>query len=491
MNVGQKQGQSLKQSQRLIMSPQMQQAIHLLQLPLMELTTAIEAEMAQNPTLEYSSEDSSEGSELQQLEREIEEVSLDGDFREEREISFSDKDFEIMKHLDEHFRDHFSQSEGGNSKKTQDDEKLKTFMESSIQEESTLFDILMKQAVETFEDKKELHVAEILIGHLDERGFLTTSLEEIAQLNSLEIRTLEEVLDDIQHFEPQGIGARNLQESLLIQLRLQGKKQSLSYKIIANHYEDLLHNRIPLIQKSLNCSAQEIRSAVRTAIAKLDLQPGAWHVRTQTQTINADVSVCHDGEKLVVDICDDRLPSLRLNPCYLRMMENPDIPAETRDYLKQKVMSSKWLLKNLHQRSDTILRIAQYLVTHQEEFFLQDEGKLKPMVMKTVADALQLHESTIARAVSNKYLGCQRGLIPLRSFFTNAYVTQEGEDISANTVRDALSTIIKSEDKRRPFSDEALSKLLSEKGIECARRTVAKYRQELCIGNASQRRLYV
>jgi RNA polymerase sigma-54 factor len=395
-----------------------------------------------------------------------------------------------MKRLDEEFRDHFTESGGFQAKRSAEDEKLKTFLESSVQSHSTLFEFLMKQAKETFEDIDELDAAEAIIGNFDERGFLEMPLEEIALIYDVTTDILEEVLEEIRTFEPFGIGAFSVKESLLIQLTCLKKKESLAYQIVANHYEDLLYNRIPQIKKSLGCSADEISNAIQKDISKLNLYPGALHAHEVVQNITADVVVRNEKESLIVEIDDEYIPSLKLNAKYLQMLESNELTDEVKDYIRNKVASGKWLLRNIHQRNDTLLKITNLLVEKQGEYFKNPKGQLLPLTMKSVAEELELHESTVARAVSNKYVDCSRGLLALRSFFTNSYSTNEGDEISSRTVKDLLQEIVGEEDKAKPLSDEALSKLIKAKGIPCARRTVAKYRRELNLGNAAQRRIY-
>ena len=333
-------------------------------------------------------------------------------------------------------------------------------------------------------------MAEALIGNFDERGFLQTSLLEIALLNGFEEHNLQKILVQIQDFEPFGVGAKNLQESLLIQLRCMAKKNTLAYEIIEKHYEDLLHNRIPLIQKSLKCTSDEIANAIDRCISKLDLHPGTWHSRQTVQTITPDVIVRQEDDKLIIETNDDYIPSLRFSSRYMRMLEDENLSLEAKEFIRHKILSAKWLLRNIHQRNETLEKIAHSLTQRQREFFVNPEGKLIPLTMKILSEELSLHESTIARAVANKYIDCPRGLLPLRSFFTNAIVNDEGEDISSNTVKNVLLDIIHNEDKHKPLSDEAISKMIKAKGINCARRTVAKDLAALNIGNTQQRRKF-
>jgi RNA polymerase sigma-54 factor len=488
----QKPGQNIKQLQRLIMSRQMQQAIHFLQMPIMELTPLIDKVLEQNPVLEYSKEGENDSAdeELELLEEENQEEPADEDGVPEKELSFDERDFEIMRRLDEEFRDHFHESENVLSRRSAEQEKLQTFLESSITEEKTLFEHLTQQAKEVFEDKDQLAIAETLIGNFDQSGFINTPLQEIAVLEGYDIEAMEQVLKIIQTFDPIGVGARGLKESLLIQLQSLGKAETLAYQIIDKHFDDLLHNHIPAIKKKLHCTAEQIGEAVDHDIANLDLHPGMQLSRQVVSFIIPDVSLREEGEELIAAINDDSMPRLRLNARYLRMMNDETLSKETKDFIKKKIVSAKWLLRNIMQRNDTLEKIAHALAKWQREFFLNPNGKLVPLTMKALGDELGVHESTIARAVADKYIDSPRGVLPLRSFFTNKLSTNAGIDISSKTARDLLQDIIDGEDKRNPYSDEAISALIKAKGIQCARRTVAKYRVALKIGTAQQRRKF-
>lgn len=479
LDQGQRQTQSLKQLQRLMNSPQMKQAINMLQVPLMELQELVELEMEQNPVLEYS-EDKAEEQDSQPEQ----------EMPAEQELSFDDNDFEILKKLDEDFRDHFAESENYYTKRTQDEEKLKSFLEQSIPTHVSLAEHLHVQARETFDADVERQMAKEIIGYLDESGLLTTELSEIALLNNFSEQELEEVLLEIQTFEPPGVAARSLQECLLIQLRRLKLKNSLAYKIIEKHFDNLLHNRIPVISKSLKCTPEQVRAEIDHHIAPLDLHPGTLYFDPVVQNIIPDVTLNYEEDEAIIEINKEYIPSFRLNKRYMRMLEDDSLKKEDKEYIKNKIMSAKWLMKNIDQRNDTVYRIVETLAKWQKEFFINPTGKLTPLTMKVLAEELELHESTIARAVSNKYVNSPRGILPLRSFFSVCYTTDAGDDISSNTVRDTLKKIIDEENKQKPLSDEAISKKLKEKGVPCARRTVAKYRVQLNIGNTNQRREY-
>jgi RNA polymerase sigma-54 factor len=479
LNFNQKQTQSMKQLQRLMMSPQMQQALHLMQMPIMELSTAIDLEMEQNPVLEVFEDKPTE------LETPEEEES-----NAEKELNFNEDQFEILKRLDDDFREHFAQSDSYTPYRTQEEEKLKSFLEQSLPQRETLYEHLFQLSRETFDSDEEMAMAEVLIGYLDHDGFITNPIGEIARLHDFSEPHLLQILKEIQTFEPHGVGASSLQESLLIQLRHLNQEQSVAYRIVAEHYEDLIHNRLPEIKKRLQCTMEEIKNAVHRTLAYLDFHPGKGYSSPMVPHIVPDVQIVEEDEKLRVEVNEDYIPTLRLNRRYLKMLDDPDVSKESKEFIKNKLLSAKWLLKNIDQRNETLFRVVSYLAEFQKSYFIEIEGKLHPLTMKQVADELGVHESTVARAVAQKYLDSPKGLISLRSLFTNAYLTDVGEEISSSTVKDALRTIIDEENKKHPFSDEKLSQLLERRGIHCARRTVAKYRTQMQIGNTAQRREY-
>lgn len=478
-DLNQSQQQKIQQTQRLMMSPKMQQALNMMQLPVLELSTLIDAELEQNPILEISEV---------KPEKEIAEVTDNEDLPTEKELNFDDKNFEILKQLDESYRDNYLEGAGFATRRSAEEEKKKVFEESSIQATNSLFQHLMSQAADTFESKEELRMAEELIGNFNESGFLDIPLKEIALTHAFDESQLMSILQKIQTFDPIGVGATNLQQSLLIQMRSLSLDNSLAAKIVENHFDDLLYNRIPKIKKGLNCTIEEIREAIDQDISKLDLHPGTSCSQIPIQSIIPDITIQRVNEEWVVFANSDYIPSLRLNRRYMRMLEDESLSKESKDFIKNKIVSAKWLMKNIEQRNSTLERIGEFLAKHQAAFFMDPNGKLVPLVMKVVAEELELNESTIARAVSNKYVNTPRGIFPLRYFFTYSYTTEEGEDISSKTVREMLERLIEGEDKMRPLSDEMLSRLMKEKGVNCARRTIAKYRNELNIGNTTQRR---
>lgn len=458
-----------------MMTHEMQQAIELLQAPVMELSLKIEREMEGNPVLEYIEEEGEQESEPKE---------------EFPEMEFDETKLEILRQLDDEFRDHFAESENYVPKRSQEEDKLKTYLESSIEQKVSLSDHLMEQVkIEGFSDEEQ-KIAEVIIGYLDEQGYLATPLSEISAEFSIPLSNLEAVLKKVQTLDPPGIASRDLKEVLVAQLINKGKGDSLACAIVKEHFDDLLHNRLPQIQKHLKVPLEEIQKAIRDEISHLDLHPCSHYNEIEATVLVPDVTLTLEGEKLEVSVNEGDLQPLRFNRKYLRMLNDPNVTTEAKNFIKSKILSAKWLLKNISQRNETLFKIAGVIAQQQRAFFLSPEGKLKPMTMKAVAQELSLHESTVARAVSNKVIDTPRGIFLFRFFFTNAYIDSKGEDVSSKTVKQWLKQLIEEEDKKKPLSDDALSQLIHRRGIECARRTVAKYRRELNIPTAQQRREY-
>jgi len=441
---------SQTQSQRLILSPYMQQALQLLQLPILELSAVITTELEKNPLLELPGEEE-----------------------------------DLTSYIEEKFRNQPIVQK-------REEEDLRAFAENTIALQASLYDLLMQQALDTFSSADDLHLAEILIGNIDSAGFLTTPLEELSALYDRPQEALSKVLEEIQTFDPPGVGARTLQESFLIQLRLQGKKESMAFQIIESHFEELIHNRLPAIAKQLKCSPQKVRHVLEEEISHLYFHPGTnypqGHYQEVNQTIVPDVYVHQTETALSIEVNEQRLSSLRFNNYYLKLLEDESLAADTKKYLQEKISSGKWLLRNISERSHTLYRLTEKLLEKQAPFFQEPSGQLIPLTMKEIAEELELHESTIARAVSHKHLSCSKGVVPLRSFFTNALKAESGGNVSSSTVKELVKKIIREEDKSHPHSDAAISSLIEKQGITCARRTVTKYRLQHGFGNTAQRR---
>jgi RNA polymerase sigma-54 factor len=475
--ANQKQELSQKQTQRLMLSHEMQQALHILQLPILELSQEIDQELESNPILEVS-----------EVEQEEDDETESEDFKPEKEMDFDDNNFEVLQQIDQEFSDLVL--DPPRTQNTRQDDKLQSFMESSILDELSLNEVLYNQARQTFTTPEDLKIAENLIGSLDERGFLTSPIAELALLFQTDEGKLKDILKIIQTFDPPGVGAENLQDALLLQLRQLNKEKCLVYSIIQNNFDDLIHNRVIKIAHDLHSTPEIIEKTIQSEISHLNIHPGLNYSKAPVPYITPDVIIEDIDGELELKVNSDPLPPLRLNKKYLRMLRQEEISTETRKFLEDKIMKAKWLLKTVDQRQSTLERIARSLLQKNREFFLSPDGKMKPLTMKTLADELEVHESTIARAVANKYISCLRGNLPLRSFFTSNFTSTKGEKISSSTIKDLIRDLIAKEDKRNPLSDDKLAEIIKGKGIPCARRTVAKFRSSLTLGNQHQRRKF-
>lgn len=457
--------QHLKHLQHLMMTPQMKQALSILQLPVLELSSIISEELEQNPVLEY------------------EEEAIEADYEADEEIAH-------LKKLEAEFYDPFDDRKNYSQLDPEDNDKNSSFIENAHSYDLSLFAFLMNQAKECFDSIEELSIAEWLIGNLDDFGFLSSSIEELASLKNFSVELTTGILQIIQTFDPIGIGARNLQECLLIQLSAKKKRSSLAYRIISEFYDAMIHNKIAVISQSLKLSPQSIKETIEKEISNLDMHPGLnfQYSTACLQTITPDVYIENGLKDLNIKINEESIPALKINTRYLRLLENKDLTTETKQYILNKITAGKWLLKSIEQRHSTLYRIAKEVAEKQADFIFLPHGQLKPFAMKEIAEKLMLNESTVARAISNKYVECPKGIFSLRSFFTNGFTTTEGVSVSSTSVRELIKKIILDEDKSSPLSDEAISLVIKNKGIDCARRTVAKYRKELRLGNASQRK---
>lgn len=475
--------QRLQQMQHLMLLPKMQQALMLLQLPIAELEEVLDAEIAQNPLLEWDLAEDGDAN------GEEGEETLPLELSAEQPLSFDDSTVGACDDFFEEMADLYDEKRCFQS--NEEIEGHSAFLENSAKEESSLFSHLLKQAIETFDAPGDRLIAEALIGNLDERGFLTVPLDEIASMLKCDLADLKRVLEAIRTFHPCGVGARGLQESLLIQLQCRGKGSTLAFEIVSNHYDDLLHNRIPAIKKALSCSLDDVRSAIFDEIVKLDLRPGAAVTSSSSiGYLKPDVTIYIEGEELKVASSQDALPQLRFNGRYLTMLKDDSLSAEDRDFISSKIKAARWLWRTLCQRKSTIERIAESLAKLQSEFFLSPQGNLQPLTMMKVAADLNLNESTVTRAVANKYMATPRGIFPLRFFFSQGILHSGQDAMSNNTAKELLMDLLAKEDKRRPLSDQDLSLLMETQGIRCARRTIAKYRISLNVGSAQQRRRF-
>lgn len=360
------------------------------------------------------------------------------------------------------------------------------FPERAAPASTSLYDHLIKQLPLTFLDKRDLGLAEQLIGHLNGCGFLDMPLEEVAPEESLE--RMEKVLAIVQSLDPPGVGACDVRDALLLQLRAQGKEGTLAFQIVEHYFHELLHNQVPLIAKRLGVQPATVTELVHTEISPLDPYPGSRFSSECALVATPDVIVtCVDGV-WHIDVDTSLLPRFRMVPAYAEALRENQWGREEMAYVRKALAEGRWLCRALSKRSHTLKRLVRYLLKRQPALFA-GEGVLEPMSMNEAAEQLGLHPSTVARAVAGKLLACPQGMFPLRSFFSQA-VSKENA-LSTRSVEEKLAELIRDEDKQSPLSDADLVDKLRAVGVGCARRTVSKYRSKLCIAPSARRRKWL
>ena len=470
-------GQGMHQSQNFslqqVLAPQLQQSLLILQTPLLELRNLVQQEMETNPVLEELS------NELSLEERNGAESSAEDNFKEE---------FEKLATLDEEWRDYMAQS-SSYSGRSQDSKDKRQFFFDSIATQETLQQNLIGQLNQTALNATDRKAAEVIIGNIDDNGFLQSTPEEMALNAGIPKEDFERMLALIRSFYPAGVGARDLRECLLIQLERDGKQSSLEYKIISGHMEDLGKRRFPEIARRMGMSVEKVQECANN-IARLNPRPGQIFTTAPPNYVLPDVTVEKmDGEYQVI-LNGEQIPHLRISNTYKDIMAQRGNGSEVKDYIRDKIRSGKFLIRSIHQRQQTISNIARQIVSRQRDFFEHGTSHLKPMTMKEIADAVGVHETTVSRAVSGKYMATPWGVFEMKYFFTSGYQTAGGESMSNTSVKDAILDLVKNENGNAPLSDMEIVEILRERGIPIARRTVAKYRTELNILPSNMRRKY-
>jgi RNA polymerase sigma-54 factor len=450
------QGMGLQQ----VLAPQLQQSLQILQAPTLELKNLVQQELQTNPLLEEDPDLS------------------DTEDRSTDEAEFQEE-FERLAKLDEEWRDYMAQNVSYSARSQEDEERRQFFLDSLANQE-TLQQHLLEQLNTADIDAKKRKAAELLIGNTDDIGFLAAPLDEIANLSGTPIDDLQEALELVQTFHPVGVGARDLKDCLLIQLRRIGKAQSFEYQIVDQYLDDLGRKRYPDIARRIGVTVDQVQKAANF-IATLDPKPGQIFSPQPNSYVLPDVLVEKVTDDYVVSLTGDQIPHLRINKTYRDLMTQSRNGGEVRDYIREKIRSGKFLIKSIHQRQQTILNIAIEIVKRQRDFLDNGTAFLKPMTMVQIADAVGVHETTVSRAISGKYIATPQGVVEMKFFFTPGYQTNDGVSLSNTSVKETIADLVRSEDNRMPLSDKEIVEILSERGIPIARRTVAKYRAELNI----------
>ncbi|MEJ2683714.1 MAG: RNA polymerase factor sigma-54 [Candidatus Sulfobium sp.] len=467
----------LKLSQKLVLTPQLQMAIKLLQMPQLELSQALNQELTENPFLEEAADSQTE--EYTGEEKETLEVSQENDDTEmplEKLITFASEDYFDERSYDGRDLGYFTP---GNVTQP----SFEYFLSSS----SDLFDHLIWQLRLSRESEPVRNAGEIIIGNIDENGYLKISDEEIMELAPADMETVQRALRLVQSFDPPGIAARDIRECLLIQLKALDLQGSLPEKLVTENLDMIGKRKYAQMASTHGVPLEKIMAAVKV-IEGLDPKPGRNFASSPANYITPDVYIIKTESGYQIVLNDEGLPKIRINNYYQRLLaKRNSIPKEDRQFLEDKLRSAIWLMKSLDQRNKTIYRVTDSILTFQKDFFDKGVNALRPLNLKDIAAELSLHESTISRVTSNKYLSCPRGIYSFRFFFSNAIPSEAGS-ISSTTVKDMIRKIIAEEDTRKPLSDMKIVDIFRSQDITIARRTVAKYREELKIPAQSQRK---
>ena len=485
--------------QRLVMTPKLQQALKLLQMPTIELQQVLKQEMLQNPLLEEI-----EDQDLEMEEEEPRERAEDGAQSAEQEAKAKEVDAEGASEetkkeqvdFDDYFESSFGAGDGFANEEGRED-----FVERVPVAKQSFFEYLMSQLRLTTDDERTRQIGEYLIGSLDDSGYLTCALEEVAGTfrigdqgseddKKLRVEEIERVLKIIQSFDPVGIGARNLKECLLIQLEAKGLSESIAARIVRDHFEEFKQRKYLDLSKALRTPLREIQDQAQI-IGSLNPKPGLDILVDEPKYVIPDLIVDRVGDRYVVSLNDHNVPRLRVSQSYRdELSQNVELDEKARDFIQGRLKNAKWLIQTIEQRRRTMIKVMEAIVEEQRDFFERGGAFLRPLTLQQVASKIGMHESTVSRVTTSKYVQTPRGVYELKYFFSSALSTEEGDEVSAKSAKIKIRGIIEKEDARRPLSDQKIADILKKDGLIIARRTVAKYREQLGILPARHRKQY-
>jgi RNA polymerase sigma-54 factor len=472
--------------QKLILTPSLQQAIKLLPMSTLELADLLNQEMVENPLLEeVPTEELQPAEQAQQEKPEAEKPSV------EKSDQWDDADYEYF------FGDYL---DDGYRSRTPSEVKELPPIENTLSSAASLSDHLMWQLSLQSEsekargigDERVRDIGSAIIGNLDDDGYLVASVEEIAAMGDWPVADVERVLQHVQTFDPIGVAARDLQECLWLQIRHLGLEGTPTEKIVTEHLRLLQNHQVPEIARRMGLQIEDLKEHIEI-IRNLDPKPGSRYNPQQSQYVIPDVYVVKVEDQYVAMLNEEGLPQLRISPTYRRLLDKnvAGTPEnnETRAYVKDKFRSALWLIKSVDQRQKTIQKVANSIINFQREFLDHGIEYLRPLVLRDVANDIGMHESTVSRVVNNKYMHTPQGVFELKYFFHSGISSSFGESVSSVTIKQRIRKIIENEDPRKPLSDSKIVSILQKEGLMLARRTIAKYREELKIPTSNQRKV--
>ena len=477
----------LEQKQQLRMTPQLQQAIKLLQLSRMELQSLLRQEMVENPVLEEQ-RDPYEAESLY-----VKEHGIDQEESRNEEVDEVQADERDMDNVDwEEYIDKYSSNPmPTNSYKGYSTTDLPSY-EQTLSTEETLTEHLMTQLRLSALDEDQQHIGALIIGNLDEGGYLAeATVEEIAEDAEATPDAVQEVLEIIHEFDPVGVGARDLQECLRVQARVHYPDDETTRQIIEDHISDLERKSFSKIGRVLGVDKDEVIRAAKV-IASMEPKPGRLYGGDdEARYVTPDIYIYKDGNEYVASLNEDGLPKLKVSEYYKRELAKKKENGEqddVKEYIQEKLRGAMWLIRSIHQRQSTIMKVTESIIKHQRAFFDEGIEALKPMVLRDVAEDIEMHESTVSRVTTNKYVHTPRGLFELKFFFNSSITKRDGEDLASEAVKAKIRDIIAAEDSNNPLSDAKIAERLEEENIDIARRTVAKYREKMGILSSTKRK---
>jgi len=489
---------SQRLEQKMILAPRMIQSMEILQLPIMALQERIEQELQDNPVLEQKENGDEEEASTEEETAEpepapaAEEPAID-DPERVLDLDGDEKDFDRLVALNEDWSDHFNEEHRPSSNRVDEamDKKHDAMVNMAARPES-LQDYLLEQLGFLDAQGRDLELLQALIAHIDERGYVATPLEDIAR--TLEpppaVSELEAALVRLQKLDPPGVGARNVEECLLLQLTPETPHREAVRALVLNHLEDIQHNRLPVIQKKTGFDLETIHAAIEV-LKHLNPKPGAAFTTDNIPYVVPDIAVEKtEAGDYDIKLLDDWTPNIYISRRVIEMYRDKSTDAQTKEFLKRKIQSAQWLIEAIEQRRSTLSKVTRAIIQHQKSFLDRGPEFIEPLKMQQIADQVGVHVTTVSRAVDDKWVQTPRGIFPLKRFFGGGTHTATGEEVAWETIKQKLLEIIANEDKNNPLSDEDLVKKLEEAGYPIARRTITKYRKMLNISSSRQRKVW-
>jgi RNA polymerase sigma-54 factor len=461
--------QQLKLSQQLVMTPQLQQAIKLLQLSRLELLETVQQELMENPFLD--------------------ETEVETEIREPEKLTESQAEEELVRTADwENYLGEFSSTSKQSTARDSEIPEEGLSFEARLSSKPTLEGHLNWQMRLSNFTEHEVAIGDVVVGNLDHYGYLQATIEEIISMVPATPEEVESVIQRLQRLDPVGVGARTPQECLLVQMEVLGYDDPILVSLVRDHLEDLEKNRFKPLARKFKISMDELKAYIEQ-LQSLDPMPGSHYASAEPHYVSPDVFVYKFDDDFVIILNEDGLPRLQMNSFYMETMQGAK--NKEKEYFQEKMRSAAWLMKSLYQRQRTLYKVVESIVRFQREFFEEGVTRLKPLILKEVAEDIEMHESTVSRITTSKYVSTPHGIFELKFFFNSALDLNDGSQVGSESVKALIKQMIAAEDQKKPLSDERIGEILQERlEVNIARRTVAKYRSAMGIASSSKRKQY-